>query len=102
MKKYAFTFGSGQLKEIQYMVNPMSVILVIEAPDKGTARDIVFGSFIGKNFCTSYPESSIKEFEEKYGMRQYSLQTLQMMRNPEFRDNDIKMTIIKRKDNDGL
>jgi len=72
--KTAFTFGSNQLPRLR--MNPMDVILVIEADTEQEARQIVFDSFIGDKFCTSYPEKYIAEFESEYNMKQYTLEEL--------------------------
>ena len=53
MKKYLFTFGSGQLKN--FNVNPQHIVVTVEAPDEILARRKVFKSKIGAGFCTSYP-----------------------------------------------
>ncbi len=74
--KYIFTFGSGQLTQLQYVLNPLKVMLVIEDIGEQKARDKVFKSFIGKKFCTSYPYSHAIEFKNKFGMQEYSLETL--------------------------
>jgi hypothetical protein len=69
MKKFIFTFGSEQLPEIKHIVNPMDIMLIVEAEAEGLAREKVFNSFIGKNFCTSYPyKKHVNEFKEKYNM----------------------------------
>ncbi len=81
MNKYAITFGSEQLPELKYKLDPMKVILVIEAPTERDARNIVFDSFIGRAFCTSYPDHWIKKFEDEYNMKQYSLKNLEDIKN---------------------
>ena len=69
MKKWIFTFGSGQLEELGGFINPMDMMLVVEDDHEGKAREKVMDSFIGKKFCTSYPyEKYVDEFREKYGM----------------------------------
>ena len=74
MKKYFFTFGSGQLRE--FNVDPKLTMLVVEAEDENTARKKVFDSKIGAKFCTSYPYSKAEHFKEVYGLVEVSLQGL--------------------------
>jgi hypothetical protein len=77
--KTIVTFGSNHLQTVA--VNPMSVILVIEADTELKARQIVFDSFIGKAFCTSYPyEPYAEEFNRDYNMKEYTLEQLEEMR----------------------
>ena len=76
LKKYIFTFGSNQLPELRHQLNPMDVMLVVEAEDEGEAREKVFESFIGERFCTSYPYSYKEEFIEKYNMYEITLNEL--------------------------
>ena len=79
--KWIFTFGSGQLPELKTSINPMDVMLVIEAEYEREAREQVFKSFIGPYFCTSYPyEQHVAEFKEKYNMQEFSLKDLNIMR----------------------
>ena len=76
-KKWIITFGSGQLPEVASIINPMNIMLIVEAPTEGIAREKVFNSFIGRNFCTSYPyEPYAKEFKEKYRMIECKLDNL--------------------------
>lgn len=78
MKKWIFTFGSGQLPEINNTVNPMDIMLIVEATHEGIARERVMNSFIGRNFCTSYPyEPYAKEFKENYNMFECELEKLE-------------------------
>ena len=76
MKKYIFTFGSNQLPELRHKLNPMDVMLVVEGENEGKAREVVFKSFIGEKFCTSYPYSYKEEFVEKYNMYESTLNEL--------------------------
>ena len=81
MKKWIFTFGSEQLPELKTSINPMSIMLVIEAETENEARREVADSFIGLKFCTSYPfEPFAAEFKEKYNMYPFSLKDLNIMR----------------------
>ena len=81
MNKWIFTFGSGQLPDIQKTINPMKVMLVVEAETENEARSEVFKSFIGPYFCTSYPfEPYAVEFKEKYNMIEFTLKDLETMR----------------------
>ena len=67
--KWIFTFGSDQLPEVHGIISPLKIMLIVEAKTEGLAREKVFNSFIGRNFCTSYPyEPYAKEFKEKYDM----------------------------------
>ena len=75
-KKYIFTFGSNQLPELRHQLNPMDVMLVVEAEDEQIARREVFESFIGERFCTSYPYSYKEEFVENYNMYEATLNEL--------------------------
>ena len=68
MNKYIITFGSDQLQELRHIFNPMKVMVVVHAGSEMDARNMVFKSFIGKNFCTSYPYSEAQEFKDKYNM----------------------------------
>ena len=77
MNTYIFTFGSSQLPTISSEINPMSIMLIIDAVDEEAARSIVFHSFIGERFCTSYPISMQGEFSSKYGMVPYRLRELE-------------------------
>ena len=83
MNKYVITFGSGQLKTISHVLNPMNVMLIVKDETEKAAREQVVNSFIGNRFCTSYKESFIKEFEEKYGMIQYTLDELKEINKKE-------------------
>ena len=78
--KYVITFGSGQLTE--FFVRPTTVMLVIEAEDENSARQKAFDfSGIGSRFCTSYKYNDVKdEFLNDYGMKEYSLEELEMKR----------------------
>ena len=81
--KTIITFGSAQLAEIAHKVNPMKVMLVIEAPNEYSARNKVFESFIGKYFAFSYAYSKAEEFKKKYNMEEYSLEELIEMKKGE-------------------
>lgn len=73
--KTIITFGSGQLTN--FNVKPLDVMLVVEADSEKFARQQVFDSVIGTNFCTSYSyEKYVQEFTEQYGMQEYSLEEL--------------------------
>ena len=76
LKKYIFTFGSNHLPELRHQLNPMQVMLVVEAEDEQVSRREVFESFIGERFCTSYPYSYKEEFIEKYNMYEITLNEL--------------------------
>jgi hypothetical protein len=77
--KTIITFGQNHLPGV--MIRPMSVMLIIEADTEREARDQVMNSFIGKAFCTSYPyEPYAKEFTEKHGMVQYTLEDIEKLR----------------------
>jgi len=81
MNKWIFTFGSEQLPELKTSINPMSIMLVIEAEYERDARQQVADSFIGLKFCTSYPfEPFATEFKEKYNMQEFSMKDLNIMR----------------------
>ncbi len=78
MNKYIFTFGSRHLKE--FNVNPMEVMLIVEAENEGSARDKVFNfPGIGEYFCTSYRYSRKHEFN-KFNMVEYTLEDLEKER----------------------
>ena len=80
--KFIITFGSNQLPELHNKLNPMKVMIVIEAKDEREARNIAFDSFVGRNFCTSYPyEPFAKKFADDYGMVEYSLKELEGIKN---------------------
>ena len=81
MQKYIFTFGSSHLTELKLQVNPMKVILVVEAETMVQARNKVFNSFIGAKWAFSYNYDHSKEFQDKYGMIEYTLAQLEDMRN---------------------
>jgi len=66
MEKYFATFGSGQLRELRGKVNPMKVALVIEGRDEIEAREKVFGSFVGREFCTTYPIDKLTDDFQTY------------------------------------
>ncbi len=74
MKKYLFTFGSGQLKN--FNVAPQHIVVIVEAPDEISARQKVFKSKIGAGFCTSYPYSKLEEFKETYKVVEMTLEEL--------------------------
>ena len=76
--KWFFTFGSENLQWMREQgINPMSVMLVVEAENEQEARSMVFGSKIGPYFCTSYPyEKFADEFKEKYRMDEYTLEEI--------------------------
>lgn len=78
--KYVITFGSGQLTE--FFVRPTNVMLVIEAEDENQARQRAYDfEGIGGRFCTSYKYDDVRdEFENKYGMKEYSLEDLEAKR----------------------
>ena len=78
--KYVITFGSGQLTE--FFVRPTNVMLVIEAENENEARQQAFDfEGIGGRFCTSYQYEDVREeFENKYGMKEYSLEDLESKR----------------------
>ena len=78
--KYVITFGSGQLTE--FFVRPTNVMLVIEAEDECQARQQAFNfPGIGGRFCTSYKYDDVKdEFLKQYGMKEYSLEDLELKR----------------------
>lgn len=75
MKKYIFTFGSGQLPWVRERgINVMKVMLVVEAEGEHLARDIVINSKIGIRFCTSYEYDKYAQyFKDEYKMIEYSL-----------------------------
>jgi len=81
MNAYIFTFGSSHLNEISLRVSPMKVMLIIEAESEHEAREIVFDSFIGDRFCTSYPISMQTRFTTLHGMVPYRLRELQGIYN---------------------
>ena len=84
LNKWVFTFGSSQLPEVSHKVNPMSVMIVIQAEHERDARQEIFDSFIGPRFCTSYPYSPhAEEFVSKYNMKAYTLKQIEDMRNQE-------------------
>ena len=75
MNKYVITFGSDQLPE--FPGNSLKVMLVIEADSERYARDKVFNTSIGGNFCTSYKYDDVaEEFKELYDMEEYTLEDL--------------------------
>ena len=77
LKKYIFTFGSEQLPELRHQLNPMDVMMVVEAEDEQVARREVFESFIGEGFCTSYPyDLYAEEFVIDYEMYEITLREL--------------------------
>ena len=78
--KYVITFGSGQLTE--FFVRPTNVMLVIEAQDESLARQEAFDfPGIGGRFCTSYLYEEVQdEFLNLYGMKEYSLEDLELKR----------------------
>lgn len=80
MNKYLITFGSNQLHQLHGVLNPMKVMIVVEADNEGEARSKIMESFIGPRFCTSYPyKPYAKEFAEKYNMKEYSLKQIEDM-----------------------
>ena len=81
MEKFIFTFGGNQLKEVRHQLNPMDVMLVVEAEDEQEARQEVFNSFIGEIFCTSYPYTYKEEFVADYNMYEVSLRELQILKD---------------------
>ena len=78
--KYVITFGSGQLTE--FFVSPTNVMLVIEAEDENSARQQAFNFHgIEGRFCTSYKYDEVKdEFVNQYGMKEYTLNDLELKR----------------------
>lgn len=77
IKKYIITFGSGQLPEINQIINPNDIMLVVEANSMGQAREQIFNSFIGDKFCTSYDYiPHAQEFKEKHNMFECTLENL--------------------------
>ena len=54
-----FSFGSDQLQDFNLPTRSADNILVeVEADTEEDARKLVFNSFIGKKFCTSYTKYS--------------------------------------------
>ncbi len=78
--RWIITFGSDHLPEIAHKIRPLKIMLIIEAPTEKEARDIVFKSFIGEKFATSYFYSQAERFKEDYNMIEYSLQDLETLR----------------------
>lgn len=78
--KFIITFGSGQLTD--FSVNPLNVMLIIEAKNDNEAREIVFNfDGIGSRFCTSYNYETYKdEFINSYNMKEYTLKDLEKLR----------------------
>lgn len=78
--KTIITFGNNHL--IQFNVRPLSVMLVIEAESENKARTLALNfNGIGEYFCTSYPYTKYeKEFKEKYNMKEYTFDDLEMLR----------------------
>ena len=76
--KWFFTFGSEQLEWMREQgINPMSVMLVVEAKSEREARNMVFSSKIGPNFCTLYLYAiHADEFKDKYRMDEYTLEEI--------------------------
>lgn len=73
--KIVVTFGTGQLQG--FNVIPNDVALIVEGDDEFKAREKVFQSEIGDNFCTSYLyEDYIDDFIFKYNMTEYTLEEL--------------------------
>ena len=61
LKKYYFSFGSGQLKEFDIPdFQKDRTLVVIEAEKESIAREQIFDSIIGGKFCTSYIELPFK------------------------------------------
>ena len=71
--KYIFTFGSDHLPELADILRPLKVMLIVEAENELKARDIVFSSFIGDKFCTSYDYEKRHEFRDRFNMAEYDL-----------------------------
>ena len=80
MKKFVFTFGSGQL--LDFYVRPTTVALVVDAENENEARTKVFKfEGIGSKFFTSYEyEDVIDEFKNLYGMEEFTLSDLEKCR----------------------
>jgi hypothetical protein len=78
--KYIITFGGGQLPE--FMVNPLKVMLVIEAPTEHEARQLVMNTEpIFDKWCTSYDyEAKAEEFQRRFKMQEYTLEELLALR----------------------
>ena len=85
MNTYLFTFGAGHLKEVETIINPMSVLLSVEARTEEAARSIVMQSFIGNKFCTSYPSEMAGRMINDYGMHLYKLYELETIRDAQAR-----------------
>ncbi len=56
-----FTFGTGQLRHINLGFNASRLIIEVDGIDENEARDKVFSSIIGRDFCTSYPPVLIQD-----------------------------------------
>ena len=75
--KIFITFGSSALPELRGMLNPMKVMLVVSGASHWEARDKVFASFVGDNFCTSYSYDKAEDYKSEHGMKEYTLEELE-------------------------
>ena len=61
LKKYYFSFGSGQLNEFNIPdFQKDRTLVVIEAEKESIAREQIFSSIIEGKFCTSYDDIPFK------------------------------------------
>jgi len=72
--RWIFTFGSTQAQGFwKHNINPMNIMMIVEDEHEGVARQKVFDSIIGRDFCTSYPYNIYaNDFKHKYGMVEMS------------------------------
>ena len=74
--QYVATFGSYHLKD--YNVIPIETIVIVEAKDEDSARDLLIDS-IGIDFCTTYPIDMLTYLQDKYKLKVYTLDELKVL-----------------------
>ena len=78
--KIFITFESISLPELSGVLNPMDVMLVVTGKNTWEAREKVFTSFVGNNFCTSYDyDMHAQDFKDSHGAREYTLEELERL-----------------------
>ena len=79
MNKWIITFGSSHLEGFD--VNPMKVMLVIEAESENEARSVAQKDPFNNAYCSSYNyDEHAERFTKSYHMVEYNLNELLALR----------------------
>ena len=78
--KIFITFGSSALPELNDVLDPMRVMLVVTGESHWKAREKVFNSFVGNSFYTSYDyDEHAESFRNENGAKEYTLEELEYL-----------------------